>query len=114
MQPNTPPPIPTPPVNNVTATQRTNKLKTTWGIICLVAPTALVVVSIIAYAILNFIAGSQEAAQVASDSLFAEAGPSPLHTIGNVLLFLVGTIAAISWLPGIIIGIILLATRQRG
>ncbi len=65
------------------------------------------------YAILNFIAGSQEAAQVASDSLFAEAGPSPLHTIGNVLLFLVGAIAVMTWLPGIIIGIILLSTRQK-
>ena len=113
MQPNTPPPIPTPPVNNTAATQRTNKLKTTWGIICLVAPTALVVVSIIAYAILNFIAGSQEAARVASDSLLTDATPSPLHTIGNVLLFLVGAIAVMTWLPGIIIGIILLATRKR-
>ena len=110
MQPNVPP---APAAVNTATIQKTNKLKTTWGIICLVAPTALVVVSIIAYAILNFIAGSQEAAQVASDSLFAEAGPSPLHTIGNVLLFLVGAIAVMTWLPGIIIGIILLATRTR-
>ena len=98
---------------DIVSIQKANKLKTTWGIICLVAPTALVIVSILAYAILNFIAGSQESAQVASDSLFAETTPSPLHTIGNVLLFLVGAIAVMTWLPGIIIGIILLATRTR-
>ena len=112
MQPNTSP-IPTPPANNATSIQKTNKLKTTWGIICLVAPTALVIVSVLAYVILNLIAGSQETAHVASDSLFSEAGPSPLRTIGNVILFAVGAITVVTWLPGIIIGIILLTTRQK-
>ena len=98
---------------DIVSIQKANKLKTTWGIICQVAPTALVIVSILAYAILNFIAGSQETTQLASDSLFAETGPSPLRTIGNVLLFLVGAIAVMTWLPGIIIGIILLATRRK-
>ena len=98
---------------DIVSIQKANKLKTTWGIICLVAPTALVIVSILAYAILNFIAGSQETTQLASDSLFAETGPSPLRTIGNVLLFLVGAIAVMTWLPGIIIGIVLLSQRQR-
>ncbi len=112
MQPNTSP-IPTPPANNAASIQKANKLKTTWGIICLVAPTALVIVSILAYAVINFIAGSQETAQVASDSLFSEAGASPLRTIGNVILFAVGAITVVTWLPGIIIGIILLTTRQK-
>ena len=112
MQPNTSP-IPTPPANNATSIQKTNKLKTTWGIICLVTPTTLVIVSILAYDVINFIAGSQETAQVASDSLFSEAGASPLRTIGNVILFAVGAITVVTWLPGIIIGIILLTTRQK-
>lgn len=110
MQPNVPP---APAAVNTATIQKTNKLKTTWGIICLVAPTALVIVSVLAYVILNLIAGSQETAHVASDSLFSEAGPSPLRTIGNVILFAVGAIAVMTWLPGIIVGIILLATRNK-
>lgn len=85
--------------NTDTATiERTNKLKLTWGIICLVAPTALILLSIILYAIVQFVAG---------DSL------STVRTISNVILFLTGAVAVMTWLPGIIVGIILLATRRK-
>lgn len=85
--------------NTDTATiERTNKLKLTWGIICLVAPTALILLSIILSAIVQFVAG---------DSL------STVRTISNVILFLTGAVAVMTWLPGIIVGIILLATRRK-
>lgn len=85
--------------NTDTATiERTNKLKLTWGIICLVAPTALILLSIILYSIVQFVAG---------DSL------STVRTISNVILFLTGAVAVMTWLPGIIVGIILLATRRK-
>lgn len=113
MQPNSQPVPPAVTALDITRIQKTNKLKTTWGIICLIAPTALIIVSVLVYAILNFIAGSQETTPIASDSLFADTRPSPLHTISNVLLFLVGAVSVMTWLPGIIVGIILLATRQK-
>ena len=81
----------------VTAIERTNKLKLTWGIICLVAPTALVVLTIILYAITQLITNDL----------------SNARTVINVLLFLVGSLAVFTWLPGIVVGIILLATREK-
>ena len=113
MQPEIQPPAPQPTPVDAAKIKKTNKVKTTWAIICLVGPTALIVLSVVLYAVFNFIAGSQETASIASNTLFSEAGPSPLRTIGNILLFLVGIISILTWLPGIVVGIVLLATRKR-
>lgn len=91
--------------------QKTNKLKTTWGIICLVAPTALFILSLVAYFILHFATGGGWQYAHGDSSLFAD--PPIVQTIGNIILFIVGAVTVITWLPGIIIGIVLLATRQR-
>ena len=39
-------------------------------------------------------------------------GASSPNAIVNILLFLIGGLAVLTWLPGIIVGIILLATRK--
>ena len=75
----------------------------------LIGPTALIISSILLYAVVNFILGATAPAPT-SDELI---GPSsPVQTILNVILFLAGTLSVIAWLPGIIAGIILLATSK--
>lgn len=81
-----------------------------WGLVCLLGPTALIVVSILIYALVNFIATSSTPAPTSAE-LFTQ--PSPVTTVMNVILFIVGGISVIAWLPGVIIGIILLATRKK-
>ena len=44
-------------------------------------------------------------------SLFAKT--SPIETILNAIVFLIGGIAFLTWLPGMIIGIVLLATKPK-
>ncbi len=88
------------------AIRRSNKLKLVWGLICLIAPTALIIISILVYAITGFVFSSITSA---SDPSYA---PSPNQAV-NILLFLISAFAALTWLPGIIVGIILLATRKR-
>ena len=90
------------------AVQRSNKKKLLWGLVCLIGPTALIVIAILGYAIANFVAGS--VAPTAEGELLPQ--PSAGSTIVNVFLFLVGAVFALTWLPGIIIGTVLLAKRQ--
>lgn len=87
---------------------KVNKRKVVWGLICLIGPTALLVVSFIGYALLNFLAGS---AQPAEGELFTE--EPAWKSIANIVLFLTGAITVLTWLPGIIVGIILLATSRK-
>lgn len=93
----------------VEAIRRSNKKKLIWGLVCLIAPTALLIIGIIGYAILNFVAGSDSSS--ASGELYGSS--SPLKTVMNVVLFLIGATAILTWLPGIIGGIVLLATRKK-
>lgn len=88
---------------------RNNKLKLIWGLICLLGPTALIILAILLYALINFTINTS-VPDTGSADLFAE--PSPAQTIGNIVLFLTGAIAVLSWLPGIVVGIVLLATRK--
>lgn len=83
-----------------------NKKQLIWGLVCLLGPTALIVISLLLYATLNFIFG----ATATNGDLFGE--QSPAKTIFNVVLFLIGAVSVITWLPGLIAGIILLATRK--
>lgn len=97
---------PTAPSPNAKA----NKQKLIWGLVCLIGPTALLIVAFLLYAVINFITAATAPAPT-GDELFAE--PSPAHAIGNIILFLAGAISVITWLPGIIGGIILLSTRKK-
>ena len=86
---------------HIEAIKKSNKSKTKWALVCLIGPTALFVGSILLYAIVNFIFGGSP-----------EADMSPIKTIVNVLLFLAGALTVATWLPGIIVGVVLLVTRK--
>lgn len=86
---------------NPTDPKRTNKLKLVWGLICLIGPSALFIASLLLYAGVNLLLGS------------AGSGQSTVSVIVNVSLYIVGLLAVLTWLPGIVIGIILLATRKK-
>lgn len=88
--------------------RRSNKKKLMWGLVCLIGPTALITVSIVIYAIVGFVASTSTST---TNSLSNE--PSVAHVIMNLLMFIVGGIAILTWLPGIVVGIILLANRKQ-
>jgi hypothetical protein len=73
------------------------------GLLLLIGPSALLLLSILLYSVANLMANSQP---TGTDQLFPE--PTPLLVVANIFLFIVGGISVITWLPGIIIGIILL------
>ncbi len=94
------------------ARARVNKLKFRWGLVALIAPTALLIISMIAYAIINYaISTTATSSSMASGTTLAN--PSPLVTIINIILYLAAAVGMLTWLPGIITGIVLLATRKR-
>ena len=118
MQPNQQSSTPYPPAQatytpeQIAAIRRSNKLKLRWGLICLIAPTALLIASILIFAIANFVFSS---VAPASD-VFGSSQPVDLSAsspIVNIALFLISGISVLTWLPGIIAGIILLATRTK-
>ena len=76
----------------------------------MIGPTALFIVSLIIYAILNAIP-AQTPSPETTTNLFAEA--SPLQTAGSIILFISGAVTILTWLPGMIIGIVLLATKKK-
>lgn len=77
----------------------------------LIGPTALIVISLLLYAIVNLFMSNTETPAPADGQLFAE--QSTGNAVINTLLFLVGVIGSISWLPGLITGIVLLATAKK-
>jgi small-conductance mechanosensitive channel len=87
------------------ATKNTRKIVALW---LLIGPTALIVGSIILYAVANLIMSS--IAPATGEEL---GGQSVVRTIVNILLFLVGAVSVLTWLPGIIVGIILLTTQKK-
>lgn len=100
---------PAPQVNEELRT--TNKRKLIWGIICLVAPTALLIVTILAYAIVRFIVDSTSMTPADAETLVAISSPA-WATVLNVVLYIISAISVITWLPGIVVGIILLSSRK--
>ncbi|MFZ3009666.1 MAG: hypothetical protein WA030_01440 [Candidatus Microsaccharimonas sp.] len=76
----------------------------------LIAPTALIVLTFIVFAIANWIF-SAVAPSPAEGELFAE--PSIGTAIINIILFIVGALASAAWLPGLIVGIVLLASPKK-
>jgi hypothetical protein len=115
LQNDQPQPIPTPPSLQPTEqplpkapqiSQKKSHKKL--ALTLLIGPTVLLIFAFILFAILNSI---NSAAHPAANSgeLFGES--NPVVTIINVLLFLLGTVGVLSWLPGIIIGAILLSKK---
>lgn len=84
------------PVPAVAASNNTRKAVALW---LLIGPTALIIASIILFAIVNFVTDGS------SNSAF--------HSVVNVILFLAGAVSTLTWLPGIIIGIVLLTTQKK-
>lgn len=87
--------------------ERRAKLQLIWGIICLTAPTALWIIVITLTAVANLVFSGAPT----GDALFGE--PTGAQIALNIFAFLLGGLAFLTWLPGIIVGIILLATRPR-
>lgn len=83
------------------------KRRTGLALLLLIGPSALIILAIIIAAVSNFIFSAT--APTTGDALFTNEHPA--HTIVNVIVFLMGTVSVLSWLPGIIIGIILLAKK---
>jgi hypothetical protein len=97
----TPAPTPEQPIQD-----QPRKAHKTLGLILLIGPSVLLFLAVLLYALSNLITASQP---TATEDLFPQ--PTPLSTIINILLFLMGAIGVIAWLPGIIVGIILLNNK---
>jgi hypothetical protein len=84
-----------------TNTERTNRLKLIWGIISLAGPTALWIVVGVLFAVSNYTLGYTYDDETAI-----------IRTALSVIGYLLAVVAFLTWLPGIIVGIILLVTRK--
>lgn len=89
------------------STPASNKKRTMLAIILLVGPTILFILTILISSIGHLLLSEA----TSSGSLFAE--PSTGMKIVNVVTFVTAALSFLSWLPGMIIGIILLATKKK-
>ncbi len=101
--------------------------RTKVGLWLIIGPTALYIVLVIVFAIVNWVLLSTPSATPYCDTAYSvqegiygdgcASTPSDsvgiIRTILNVVLFLGAALAFISWLPGLIIGIVLLATAPK-
>lgn len=107
-------PTPTPllqPADSPASTQQRTHKRTVIALWLMIGPTALIVATIILYAVVNFLFGATTPAPTSDAALFAE--QSPLRNIVNIILFLLGATSVATWLPGMIVGIVLLATGKK-
>jgi len=74
--------------------------KREWGKLFLFGPTALIAAALAAYVLAHFVLEAIGASKTLSDGI-------------NLVLFSIGAAGATIWLPGIVVGIILLATRKQ-
>lgn len=93
-------------------------------IFLIVGPIAMIILSIILYAIVNFIVGSFTSESTVTPSIsdgasVSQGGDAELYgdtsiftTIANILLFLLGAVGMLTLVPGLIVGIILLNKRK--
>jgi hypothetical protein len=80
--------------------------RTLWAIIALAGPSVLWIITFIIAAATNLAFASIIDTSAGFDSYY------PAQVALNILSFLLGAIAFLTWLPGIIIGIVLLETRK--
>jgi hypothetical protein len=104
----TPQQTPSSPIQQPAAGQQEapKKRRTGLALLLLIGPSALLIFAIILGAVSNFIFSSTSPT---GDALYAD--NNPVRTIINVFIFLAGAVTVITWLPGIVIGIILLAKK---
>jgi hypothetical protein len=76
--------------------------RTVGAVWLIIGPVGLLVATIVLYALLNWLTGSsfQDTLEV-------------LKVILNVALFIIGIVAVIALLPGLIVGVILLVTKKK-
>lgn len=102
------------PTNQAPAPYPPNKMsrRTILALWLLIAPTGLWIVVILGNILMNALirAGTNTGLNSGGD-MFASAAIGAV--IGAVVLFIIGAIAFITWLPGLIIGIVLLATKPQ-
>lgn len=96
MQPDQPAPAAPVPMNK----------RTKIALWLMIAPTAVLVLNFLLFAVVNYLFRGAPSA----DGLFAS--QDAIQTISNVFLFVLGLAAFLAWLPGLIIGIVLLATKK--
>jgi len=77
----------------------------------MIGPTALMIMTFLGYALINLAFATTTASSVTESAPFGE--QSVVQTVANVLLFLVAAITFMTWLPGLIVGIVLLATPKK-
>ena len=92
------------------AQQRKMTGRTKLALWLMIGPAALLIVSFIGYAIINWIFMS---APAATDSTGLFTAESPAKVIFNIIFFLTSVVGIITGLPGLIIGIVLLATPKK-
>lgn len=107
-QPQTPPPVvPTPQFQQPPApVQPVKKKHRTLALWLLIGPSALFVITLVTTLMAPALFPDQPPAP---GELFSE--PHPGRTVINIFAFLSGAIVFLTWLPGIIIGSILLAKK---
>lgn len=105
MDPNQTPPLTAAPTPQLDAHKRRKLL--VWGLICLIVPSAALIVAVLTAAIANLVFGN---GTVPGSDPSAPVNPAQL--VVNVLVFFVGITALLTWLPGVILGIILLVKRR--
>jgi len=124
------------PNNNPIHPEKRSK-RTRIALLLLIGPTALFIAVLALFSVVNLanantgsvadcdptLSTSQPAET--PDSLFGESATAvpgqcelfdettPLETAANVILYIGGAVSFLTWLPGLIIGIVLLATRPK-
>lgn len=105
--------------------------RTKVALLLLIGPTMLLAFAILLFAITNFIAGNAAESVPAScdtsqlsiaDGTGTARGECDVDLFGkqpvavstlNALIFLLGSVGALTWLPGLIIGLVLLTTKPK-
>lgn len=106
--PATPPQAPSanpeqPPVTQQAVVPPAKKRHVKLALLLMIGPSVLLIAAIILGAVSNFAFSNTTPA---GDGLYPE--DNPARTVINVIIYLAGAVTIITWLPGIIIGIILL------
>ncbi len=91
-------------MTDVSSIRKANQQKLIWGLICLIVPTVLLIITFIGRPLLHL--------ALSYAGVFDGSFVNPASVIINIILLVVGIVSVISWLPGIVVGIILLATRK--
>ena len=88
--------------------RKSNKKKLIWGLVCLLGPMVLLIMGIIISMVVSFTGSSTATAESVME------GTTPAsRTFVNILLFAIGGFFVLSFVPGIVAGIILLVKRQK-